>query len=267
MKLKKDFTATELKEYWNRSAESIKPYHAAPSTQIYFEQEKRLINHFFSPLKKKTLLKTDLWNEAKNTQIIKWILKKETEVYGIDISNRVVQEARTHFNNNKYKPFFSVADLREIPFPNNYFDCIYSMGTLEHFLDHEKALQEMCRVLKVRGKAIIGVPNKLDPFLRPFFVFLMQRLGLYSFGYEKSFSKKKMIQLLKKANFKIINQSSLLFMPVIIRILDLFLYKHFRPLVKFSNALITPFAFLYNHSTFIRGHGYLIAFIIEKRRN
>lgn len=264
--MKRDFTSLELKEYWNRSAENIKPYHDAPSTQIYFEQEKRLIHKFFSPLKGKTFLKTDLWNETKNTQILRWILKQEAKAYGMDISDRIVQEAYVCFNKDKNKPYVTIADLREIPFPNNYFDFIYSMGTLEHFIDYKKALCEMARVLKIEGKAIIGVPNKLDPFLRPIFIFLMQRMGLYPFGFEKSFSKKKMIQLLKNADFKIIYQSSLLFMPGFLRILDLFFYCHLRPLVKYNKVLMTPFVSLYNHFKFFRSHGYLIAFIVEKRK-
>ena len=47
------------------------------------------------------------------------------------------------------------------------FDAIYSMGTIEHFDATERAVAEMARVLKPGGRAIVGVPNRHDPFLRP----------------------------------------------------------------------------------------------------
>ena len=43
-------------------------------------------------------------------------------------------------------------------------------------------------MLKPGGTAIIGVPNKLDPFLRPLLVHVLNALGFYAYGMEKSFT-------------------------------------------------------------------------------
>jgi SAM-dependent methyltransferase len=64
------------------------------------------------------------------------------------------------------------------------------MGTVEHFPEYRLVLEECCRVLKPGGKAIIGVPNKFDPFLRPLLVWFLNKLSLYAYGFEKSFSFK-----------------------------------------------------------------------------
>jgi SAM-dependent methyltransferase len=141
------------------------------------------------------------------------------------------------------------------------------MGTVEHFPDTEKATQELYRVLKRGGKAIIGIPNKHDLFLRPMMVFDIQKLGLYSFGYEKSFSKKKLQRLLEKANFKIEGYGSLLFMPGILRILDVFLFLYVKPLTILSKILLAPFVFLYDRFHFFKQKGYLIACIARKQKD
>jgi len=259
-----DFSETSLTKSWDQAARKVKPYHQAPSTRIYLDQEKNLIDTHFSPLGGKEFFKTDLWNEAKNTQILKHVVEEGAEVYGIDISPRVTQQALMSFNHSKNRPCVMIADIRKLPYQDNTFDCIYSMGTVEHFPDTEKAIQELYRVLKQGGKAIIGVPNKHDLFLRPLLVFIMQKLGLYSFGYEKSFSKKELRRMLEKANFKVDCYGSLLFMPGILRILDIFLFLHMRPLTKLSKILLAPFVFLYDRFRFFKQKGYLIACIARK---
>lgn len=264
MKSPGSFTETELKRYWDDAARRIEPYHDAPSTRVYLEQEKKLISNSFVPLGEKAFLKTDLWNEAKNTQILFWVQEQGARTFGMDISPAVIRGALRQNSNGTDGHFFSVADLRRLPFADNSFEGVYSMGTMEHFPEYEAALREIHRVLKPKGKAVIGVPNKFDPFLRPAQVALLQSLQLYSFGYEKSFSRSNLASLLKKAGFRVVAQSSLLFMPGILRIMDLYFYVHAKPLLALSWLLLKPFVYLYNLSPFFRRHGYLLAFVVEK---
>ena len=71
------------------------------------------------------------------------------------------------------------------------------MGTIEHFDETERAVEEIARVLKPGGRAIIGVPNRHDPFLRPLFATVLQAIGLYGYGYEKSYSRRALKQMLE----------------------------------------------------------------------
>ncbi len=255
----------DVRAFWERAARKVKAYHSAPSTKIYFDQEKALIAEFCPFLENVLFLKTDLWNEAKNTRILWWVCSKGARAVGIDISSEVFEEARSKCpEKNGLFPWLMMADVRLLPFLDNTFDAVYSMGTIEHFAETEQALAEIYRVLKPGGKAIVGVPNLHDFFLRPLQVFLFKSLGLYSFGYEKSFSRSQLSQLAKKHGFKILAERSLLFMPGFLRMLDLFIYQHAPFLLPLTKILLKPFVFLYNRIEFFRRRGYLLAFVLLK---
>jgi SAM-dependent methyltransferase len=57
-----------------------------------------------------------------------------------------------------------IFDARKIPFSENTFDKIFSISVLEHIPNDEdqKAVLEMTRVLKPKGKLIVTVPMSLD---------------------------------------------------------------------------------------------------------
>lgn len=54
------------------------------------------------------------------------------------------------------------ADICNLPFENNLFDYIFCNHVLEHIQDDKKAMQELYRVLKPGGMAIIQVPQDLN---------------------------------------------------------------------------------------------------------
>lgn len=263
--MNKTSTPQEGRNFWEITARKVKAYHNAPSTEIYLNQEKALIAEFFPSLENLLFLKTDLWNEAKNTRILWWVSSRGARAVGLDISAEVCQEARTKSpENNGLSPWLMMADVRSLPFRNESYEAIYSMGTVEHFAETEQALSEIYRVLKPGGKAIVGVPNRHDLFLRPLQVFLLKSLGIYAFGYEKSFSRSEFSQLVKKLGFKIIAERSLLFMPGILRMLDLFCYHRASFLLPLTKICLKPFIFFYNRIEFFRRRGYLLALVLTK---
>ena len=74
------------------------------------------------------------------------------ELHGVDISEEMLRscpaEAEVH-----------CASLLDLPYPNNSFDCVFCIETLEHGLLVENGLREMLRVLKGGGKLIIVDKN------------------------------------------------------------------------------------------------------------
>ena len=50
------------------------------------------------------------------------------------------------------------ASLTELPFKNNTYDLICAFDVIEHIEDHEKALDEIYRVLRPHGKYFLTVP-------------------------------------------------------------------------------------------------------------
>jgi ubiquinone/menaquinone biosynthesis C-methylase UbiE len=84
------------------------------------------------------------------------LLESESVVssFGIDISRNAVKEAK-----RKITSPVAVASAEHLPFKDGVFDYMACLGSLEHFIDMDKALKEMQRVLKGNGKVNIHVPN------------------------------------------------------------------------------------------------------------
>ena len=95
-----------------------------------------------------------------------------------------------------------LGEAESLPFSDNLFDKIITSEVIEHIFDKGKAINQMHRVLKPNGKAIICVWNKLQ--LK--FLFRKKetyiKWGKYS-RYYYFFSYFELKKLLKKSGFKI----------------------------------------------------------------
>jgi SAM-dependent methyltransferase len=246
--------------FWQDVAANFPSLKHAESTHYYLACERTLCEQFFPALPGLLVLKSDLWDEAKNSEILHWIAEKGAETTGIDIAHEIVLQARSLLGKQR----LAAADARLLPFKNDTFDLIYSMGTIEHFKEYQTAVVEFYRVLKPSGVAIVGVPNKLDPFLRPLLVSLLNKLGLYPYGMEQSFTPSKLRGLLESAGFQAIQLSGILFMPGWLRMLDLWCHVHRPQWAKVTGLLTRPFAWVYRNVPAVRRHGYLIAWAVTK---
>src|SRR5262245_40408360 len=248
--------------FWGHVGETFPSLKGAVSTEYYFECERWLCEAYLGKLQGQTLFKTDLRDEAKNTEILRWAAQQGAFPLGVDIAFEVVREARAVLVG--HAPGLAVSDIRALPFRSKTFDAIYSMGTIDHFPDSDVAVREIFRVLKPGGTAIIGVPNKLDPFLRPLMVHLLNTVGAYSYGMEKSFTPRALRRLLEAEGFQVGEISGILFIPGWLRMLDLWCHTRRSPLAKLTGRLVAPFRWLYRHVAAVRRHGYLIAAVASK---
>lgn len=82
--------------------------------------------------------------------------RAQVELFDIELAR--IQEAR---NNT---PHAVVAAAEYLPYPTHYFDTILSHEVIEHVNDDRMAMQEMVRVLKPGGRAVIFCPNRWYPF-------------------------------------------------------------------------------------------------------
>ena len=253
------------RNFWAGVGERFPDLAGAVSTTYYAENERRLFTDYFPALDGLKILKTDLWDEAKNTRILAWASHRGARAYGIDISAPTVIQARAAFETGRDALQSAVGDVRDLPFSDASFDAIYSMGTIEHFDETERAVEEMARVLKPGGRAIVGVPNRHDPFFRPLFVAALQAVGLYGYGYEKSYSRGRLRQMLERAGLEVVAETAILFMPGWLRMLDLACHSWCRPLAAVTGALVRPFVFLDRHIPAVRKHGYLLATVVTKK--
>lgn len=255
-------SSTGYQDFWEGVGREFPDLSGAASTNYYRENEIRLLTAYFPAVDGITLLKTDLWDEAKNTRILEWAARRGAHAFGIDIARSTILQAKLAFTDRPLHA--AAADVRRLPFTDEQFDAIYSMGTIEHFDDSDAAVQEMFRVLKPGGRAIVGVPNRWDPFLRPLLVRLMQYVGVYGYGAERSFSRHALRRMLESHGFQVMAETGILFIPGWLRMLDLACHAYCRPLTVVTRALVAPFVYLDRRVAWLRRHGYLLATVVTR---
>ena len=138
-------TKVEIKEYYER-------YHIERKENSWRPLEAyRLIQKYLNMKKGKKLLDIG----CGTGYLLKTAELKGVITYGIDISKEAVNISETIANNSQ----LSVADGEKLPFCDGCFDYITCLGTLEHFLDVNKGVQEMARVSKNSAVICIMLPN------------------------------------------------------------------------------------------------------------
>ena len=60
---------------------------------------------------------------------------------------------------------FCISNAAWLPFPDRYFDAVYSFGGLGEFPEIKRSLAEMVRVTKIGGKIVVG-DESMPPWLR-----------------------------------------------------------------------------------------------------
>jgi SAM-dependent methyltransferase len=134
---------------------------AAYKSQDYI----RIFQKWTGSFDDKRLLKTDLREEAYGKDEILFTLAgcgKKMRIFGIDIEEAIVECARKNRDRLCLQQEYAAADVRDLPFKDNYFDIIVSTSTLDHFhskQDLRQALEELRRVLAPQGRLILMVNN------------------------------------------------------------------------------------------------------------
>ena len=74
---------------------------------------------------------------------------------GVDLTEAAVDLARRRFELFDLPGKFQTADAEDLAFPDESFDLIYSHGVLHHTPETGKAIQEIHRVLRPGGRAVV----------------------------------------------------------------------------------------------------------------
>jgi len=156
-----------------------------------------------------------------NGRFLELFKEKGVNYFGIDSSEKLIEIARKL----DPKANFQVADALNLPFPNNFFDKVYSIAVLHHIPSEEFRLQflkEARRVLKQEGLFILTVWNwwNLRDIEGIFLIFKFGILKLFKKSkldfkdvfepwakkadlYYHCFTKNELKNLIKKADFKL----------------------------------------------------------------
>jgi ubiquinone/menaquinone biosynthesis C-methylase UbiE len=77
------------------------------------------------------------------------------DTYGIDLTERAVEITNMRLAMNGLSADVTVGDAESLRFDDNLFDLVYSWGVLHHTPNTEKAIAEVYRVLKPKGRIVI----------------------------------------------------------------------------------------------------------------
>jgi len=250
---------------WEDLARGMIDLSPAASTGYYRRCETALVQRAFGDLRGRRVLKLDLWNEAFNTRLLAWLGEQGAEAYGIDISGVTCRRARRTAADEGAGPIrVAQGDIRNLPFRDGVFDAVYTMGTIEHVAEYADAVREVRRVLRPGGRAVIGVPNRHDPFLRPLLVWALERAGRYPYAPERSFSRRELRALVEGAGLRVREMTGLLLMPGILRMADLFLLRRGWNARRLVRPLIMPFEWLERRCPGAARFGYLLVAVVER---
>lgn len=149
---------------------------------------------------------------------------KSRKIVGVELNPDAASEARNVLDQ------VIVGDVLalELPFELAHFDCIILADILEHFTEPEKVLQKLKPYLKPSGVMICSIPN-----MRHYTVILKllirgweyEEYGLFDKTHLRFFSRRSMIELMKKAGFKIEIMKPKIVASVKMKLLNLLMFK------------------------------------------
>jgi len=251
--------------FWNELGRRFpRSFFGSPTTRFYLSEEQRLIEQHAGDLRGKRVLKLDLWNEAQNTEVLFWMMRQGARCAGVDIAGTTARKARDRGREHRLALDVAVADAVSLPFAPASFDLVYTMGTLEHIEHPEPAIAELARVLRDEGVALIGVPNRRDPFLFALASRLAQALGRYPYGYERWYTSAELRELVEGGELRVSARDTILFLPWFLRAADIYLWISRPWLSRPIAVLVQPFRWAARLRACSRRLGYLTVCVARK---
>ena len=120
-------------------------------------------------------------------------------LYGIDL-HKYVPRVKKMLLKERIDAELSCANILNLPFKDNSFDCIICLSVLEFVNDTDGAIREIKRVAKPKAVIILGAPvlNQVTDFCYDWFVRSKQHRTLHKSGHRKIISSASKYLQLKK---------------------------------------------------------------------
>lgn len=178
-------TITDVQSYWNGSpvASAAVPYPLG--TEDYFRYYDVLRERNESPAFSAELHEYARFAGKKvldvgcgNGYVLSRFAMNGAETHGVDLTPAAVDLCRRRFAFMGLHGDFRVANAEALPFEDDTFDCVTSMGVLHHTPDTPKAVDEVYRVLKPGGRLILMLYHRNSVLYRwrfPVTALLMRR--------------------------------------------------------------------------------------------
>jgi ubiquinone/menaquinone biosynthesis C-methylase UbiE len=172
----------EIKQFWNENpvgSNFITYQEGKKFYEDYDDFRYKTEGHIIDELNKinlhnKKTLEIGLGQGADSMQLI----DRGAVYYGIDLTDESVRRVKERFSLfNKTYQEISVANAENIPYRDNFFDVIYTHGVIHHSPSIQKITEEIYRVLKPGGQAVIMLYHK-NSFNYYISINFFRRIGL-----------------------------------------------------------------------------------------
>ncbi len=140
------------------------------------------------------------------------ILKRDATIIAMDIGLNLVRRTVDRCNCSAV-----VGDVLACPFPDNYFDVVFSSEVIEHTPDPLAAIAQFHRMLKPGGHLILSTPNRAWHWL----VSLASTLKLRPYeGFENFVSPHELRQTAERLGMTVVTHTGVHVAPFQVRVLQ-----------------------------------------------
>jgi ubiquinone/menaquinone biosynthesis C-methylase UbiE len=102
---------------------------------------------------------------GRDSELLAQKLGPDGQLYLQDIAPAMLARAQKRLAGQHVPIAFDLSNACYLPYPDGYFDAVYSFGGIGEFSDIKRSLAEMVRVSKVGAKIVIG-DESMPPWLR-----------------------------------------------------------------------------------------------------
>lgn len=202
MEFKNNFTIEEVASFWTKLGEN---YDEANEKfkEVHIQRYTEAIKYLELKPGDKVL---NIWSRTGKAILFLRDKEQNIELHNFEVSDSFLKIAGQKFP----KEIFAKTDLENLGFPNNYFDHILSLETLEHTPNPSKLMKEFYRTLKPNGVLVMSLPpataEPAEKISRWFF-------GNHGEGPHKFLSSKTVKALLAGTGFKLVVHKGTLLIP------------------------------------------------------
>jgi ubiquinone/menaquinone biosynthesis C-methylase UbiE len=154
-----------VQAFWNKTPCGTREIESDVGSQVAFDQleserddRENFIKDFaqFSNHEGKKVLEVGI---GAGSDFIRFARGGAT-LHGIDLTINSIHLVRKRLALENKSAFISQGDAENLPYPNDYFDFVYSWGVVHHTDDTQKAINEIIRVTKDNGTICVMIYHR-----------------------------------------------------------------------------------------------------------
>ncbi len=201
--MQNNFTIEQVRNYWNKAFFKYDKAHKNIH-ETHHQRFKQGLEYLDLKSNNKVL---NIW--SRTGEAVPYLREKCSgiDLINCEVSDEFIKKSKKDFPSE----VFEQTDLTILNFPDNYFDFVLSLETLEHCPCPSCFLKEVFRVLKPNGTLVMSLPPAVLEWHFKIYTFIFNDHGE---GPHKFLSSKKVKTLLKEVNFELLLDKGTLLFPI-----------------------------------------------------